>query len=453
MKEYRYEDSGIEWLGKYPEHWSIEKLKKKIKLIPSNVDKRTNDDEEPVKLCNYVDVYYNNYINTSIDFMEVTANENELKKFQLEIGDVIITKDSEDPDDIAVPAIVKETEEKLLCGYHLSILRSNKYDLSGEFLFWALKDYSIVSQLHREATGITRWAIGAKHVKNTKIPLPPLPEQKAIADYLDTACRKIDRVITMKEQQIEKIEGYLQSRITELTTKGKVDGCELRTTEYKWIPEVKKSWQIRPLKRLLDGKLKYGANESAEEEVEDHPRYIRITDFDRDGNLKDDTYKSLEPELADSYLLKEGDVLFARSGATVGKTFIFKNHEGLACFAGYLIRARCDSTRLLPEYLYYFTRSSAYEEWKNLIFTQSTIENIGADKYQYLPIPVPNIIEQQEIVGQIKALKEEVDGLKSKLSSQIEALKDYKKSLIHECVTGKKQVAEKEEGKAPALAE
>ncbi|MEA2083512.1 MAG: restriction endonuclease subunit S [Thermodesulfobacteriota bacterium] len=98
--------------------------------------------------------------------------------------DVLITKDSEDPYDIAVPALVVETQPKLLCGYHLSIIRSNNQRLRGSYLFWVLRDASIASQLHREATGITRWAIANRHVKNGTIPLPPDTEQKFIVSYL-----------------------------------------------------------------------------------------------------------------------------------------------------------------------------------------------------------------------------------------------------------------------------
>ena len=108
MEKYNYKPSGIEWLGDIPEHWQVTKVKKEFKVQPSNVNKKSKDDEDEVKLCNYVDVYYNDFITNEVDYMTATASDNEIKKFQLEIGDVIITKDSEDPLDIAVPSLVKE---------------------------------------------------------------------------------------------------------------------------------------------------------------------------------------------------------------------------------------------------------------------------------------------------------------------------------------------------------
>jgi type I restriction enzyme S subunit len=103
-----------------------------------------------------------------------------------------------------------------------------------------------------------------------------------------------------------------------------------------WIGHIPEHWRVEKLKRILECPLMYGTNEVAE---------------------SDDTFKSLPPDKADGYYLDEGDVLFARSGATVGKTFLFKGYDGKACFAGYLIKAQTNKQKLLPEYLYYFTKS------------------------------------------------------------------------------------------------
>lgn len=103
---------------------------------------------------------------------------------------------------------------------------------------------------------------------------------------------------------------------------------------------------------------------------------------------------SLDESSAQNYMLHEGDILFARSGATVGKSFIYHNYYGRAAYAGYLIKASFNRL-VLPEFVYYYTCSSAYEIWKNSIFIQSTIQNIGADRYSNLPISVPNSIDKQ----------------------------------------------------------
>ncbi len=250
MQQYSYKDSKIEWLGEVPQHWAVSKLKKEFKVIPSNVDKKSHDEEEEVKLCNYVDVYYNNFITPQIDFMVATASEHEIKKFQLQIGDILITKDSEDPFDIAVPALVKETQDKLLCGYHLSMIRSVNQNIDGAFLFWSLKDDAIVSQLFREATGVTRWAIASRHIKNSTIAFPPLPEQKAIAEYLGKACARIDRIIAIKEEQLRKIEKYFHERITECTTQGLNKSVEFKRIDSHWLTKIPDHWEVKKTKRI-----------------------------------------------------------------------------------------------------------------------------------------------------------------------------------------------------------
>jgi type I restriction enzyme, S subunit len=248
--KYEYQDSGLDWIGEYPLHWSLAKLKKHFYVIPSNVDKKSEDDEIEVKLCNYVDVYYNDFIDSRIDFMIATATETEINKFQLLLNDVLITKDSEDPHDIAVPALVTQAEKGLLCGYHLSLIRSSNNKIEGSYLFWALKDEVIATQLWREANGVTRWAIASRHIKNSIIPFPPKEEQIAIANYLRKACSDIDRVINLKvgrvktdddesPSQLNILREYKKSLIHEVVTgKKQVYFDEDKTKAAKSKPEL-----------------------------------------------------------------------------------------------------------------------------------------------------------------------------------------------------------------------
>ena len=208
----------------------------------------------------------------------------------------------------------------------------------------------------------------------------------------------------------------------------------------EWLGDIPSHWEVKKLKYLLKKKLKYGANEVAEFDNREFPRYIRITDFADDGVLKDDTFKSLPLHIAKDYLLDDGDILFARSGATVGKTFQFKNYSGLACFAGYLIKATPNRKLLLSDFLYYFTKSSSYLMWTNRIFNQATIQNIGADKYSILEIPLPPLPEQQAIVAHIEKEMERIDYIIQQTEKEMELMKEYKQALISEAVTGKIRV-------------
>ena len=118
-------------------------LKRIAAIRSSNVDKVVEDNEIPIRLCNYVDVYYNDQIHPALEFAAGSAKQSEIDRFGLRPGDVLITKDSETPDDIAVPALVVQGADDLVCGYHLALLRPNPSRLNGKFLFYALNSRSL----------------------------------------------------------------------------------------------------------------------------------------------------------------------------------------------------------------------------------------------------------------------------------------------------------------------
>lgn len=213
--------SGIEWIGDIPAHWEIMKLKYISKTNPSNVDKKSKEDEQSVLLCNYTDVYKNDFITSKIEFMKATASDAQIEKFTLEIGDVILTKDSEDPTDIAEPALVKEVVEDLVCGYHLTLIKPFKDILLGEYLFRLFEsDYNIYFQL--EANGITRYGIGSESFKNAFMLVPPLEEQIEIVAHIEAETNRIDTEIEFSKDEITLLKEYKQALITEAVT-GKID--------------------------------------------------------------------------------------------------------------------------------------------------------------------------------------------------------------------------------------
>ena len=176
-------DSGVEWLGKVPEHWEVQRLRNAAHMRVSNVDKHTKEEEKSVRLCNYVDVYKNDYISEKMKFMQATATADEIERFCLEKGDVLITKDSETWDDIGVPALVIDPAADLISGYHLALLRPCRDKFSGEFLLRALQSKGVAYQFHIEAKGVTRYGLSHAGIKSIWLPTPPPPEQTAIVEY------------------------------------------------------------------------------------------------------------------------------------------------------------------------------------------------------------------------------------------------------------------------------
>ncbi len=217
----RLKPSGVEWLGDVPAHWEVRRLQTVAEMRVSNVDKHTKEDEFPVRLCNYVDVYKNDRITQEMSFMRATASRDEIERFRLKQDDVLITKDSEAWDDIGVPALVTEPADDLISGYHLALLRPLKQML-GAYLAWTLQSKTIAYQFHVEAKGVTRYGLTHAGIQSVNLPLPPLSEQTAIVRYVDKATAAIDTAISRTHRQIELLQEYRTRLIADVVT-GKLD--------------------------------------------------------------------------------------------------------------------------------------------------------------------------------------------------------------------------------------
>jgi len=215
-------DSEVEWLGEVPEKWEVKRLKYVAEIKSSNVDKKSYDNEIKVFLCNYIDVYKNEFIDNSFSFMEATANENEIAKFNVKKRDVLVTKDSETPDDIANPAYIKEDLINTICGYHLAQIRANQIELIGEYLFRLFQSKKFNSYFEISANGVTRFGLSIDSFKNVLITLPLIEEQTQIVKYIETLTKKIYQTITKIEKEIGLLQEYRTALISEVVT-GKID--------------------------------------------------------------------------------------------------------------------------------------------------------------------------------------------------------------------------------------
>lgn len=210
---------------------------------------------------------------------------------------------------------------------------------------------------------------------------------------------------------------------------------EMKNSGIEWIGEIPKDWNLTKLKYIVQSPLQYGANESGIDYRDELPRYIRITDITMDNKLKEEGKLSLEKDKAKPYLLHNNDILFARSGASVGKTFIYRIQYGKAAFAGYLIRATINSNKAVPDFIYYNTLGHNYEAWKQRIFIQSTIQNIGADKFSNYIFPNPTLSKQQAIVEFLDGKCAEIDKILAKTCASIEEYRKLKQAVITQAVT------------------
>ena len=324
----------------------------------------------------------------------------------------------------------------------INIVMKPRGEMNPQYYNWLFHTEQFADEFYKWGHGIVDdlWTTRWQEMKKILIVAPSPDEQQAIADYLDETCSKIDEIIAEAKASIDEYKELKQSVIFEAVTKGLDKNVEMKDSGIEWIGEIPKNWTLYRLKHLLQSPMQYGANATGLEYDKTMPRYVRITDIDSNGNLKDVGKQSLSWDVAEPYLLEDGDLLLARSGGTVGKAFLYKKSYGTCAFAGYLIRAKAND-KVLPEYIHYYTLSKGYEIWKNGIFIKATIQNIGADKYANLPIPIPTDIEiQREVVKYLDSKCNTLDSLIAEKESLINDLEAYKKSLIYEVVTGKRRV-------------
>ena len=192
---------------------------------------------------------------------------------------------------------------------------------------------------------------------------------------------------------------------------------------------------VRRLKFFKREPFMYGANEAAELGEPDWPRFVRITDIRDDGTLYEEDRRSLPPSVAAPYLLEEGDLLFARSGATVGKTFLYRAKLGPACFAGYLIRFRGKRSELDPKFLKYLTETKGYDHFVRQSTIQATIQNVSAERYGELPVPSFSLSGQRAIISFLDAKLGRLDELVQKKERQLALLAEKRQALISHVVT------------------
>lgn len=439
LKAYtKYKPSGVAWLDRIPEHWAVESFK--------NILTERNEKNNPLRSKEILSLSIDKGVTL---YADKTTNLDRFKddftQYKLAYkGDLVFNSMNMIVGAVGVSRYFG-CVSPVYYTYHGGYC--NQYTSKFyEYLFRCKTVQGFLFSLGRGLMAIdrgegkyntVRLKISRDDLRSLKMPFPNLSEQTAIVNFLNFKIKKIDRFIRKKKQLIKLLNEQKAGIINHAVTKGLDPNAKMKPSGIEWLGDIPEHWEVRRLKYLIVGRLKYGANEPGGDFRENDPRYIRITDFDKSGKLRDDTFCSLKRELAEPYLLKEGDVLFARSGGTVGKTFQFKNYDGKACYAGYLIKAEPNNQLIKSDYLFEYTNSGVYDSWKNFIFNKATIENIGADKYAHLPVIVPPLPEQTAIVSHIEQETAKLNKAISTIEREIALVEEYKTAMIAEAVTGK----------------
>ena len=446
-----YKDSGVEWLGEMPAHWEITRLKDVASYWVSNVDKVATDDELPVRLCNYTDVYYHDYIRPDMGLMETTATAQEINRFGLQVDDVVITKDSEDWSDIGVPALVVESASDLVCGYHLAIIRPQRPVLVGKFLLRTLQADAVNRQFQVAATGVTRYGLPKSSIGEAWLPLPSQQEQRAIATFLDHETEKIDTLVAKKRTLIERLKEERTALITHTVTRGlppeaaRAAGLEphpkLKPSGVEWLGEVPTHWEVKRGRFCADVNPQPLRSLHPDSETS----FVPMEAVGEYGglNLSQTRYVC---EVNSGYTeFKDGDVVVAKI------TPCFENGKG-ALATGLLNGIGFGTTELHVlrpfenldvRFLFYFSISQVFRNMgEGEMYGAGGQKRVPPEFCKDIQIPLPPVEEQHAIADFLDRATAKIDTLMTKIETAIERLQEYRSALITAAVTGKIDVRE-----------
>ncbi len=431
------------FVERLPAHWESKRLKYTGNLQLSNVDKKSVEGQEPVRLCNYVDVYKNERIISDMDFMEATATKPQVEKFRLRRGDVLLTKDSETPDDIAVPAVVDEDMENVLCGYHLAMIRPQA-DNEGRYLSRAIAAKGIREQFSIEALGVTRFGLGYNALGSVRLPLPPPADQRRIADFLDRETAKIDGLIAEKEKLIRLLEEKRKAVISQAVTKGVNPDVKMRDSGVPWLGMIPEHWQVTRLKYY--GSVQLSNVDKKSIEGQGKVKLCNYVDVYKNEQITSDLdfmeATATKPQV-EKFRLRRGDVLLTKDSETPDDiavpAVVDEDMENVLC--GYhlaMIRPQADNEGR------YLSRAIAAKGIREQFF----VEALGVTRYGLdynaiccvrLPHPPPD--EQRIIADFLDRQTITIDGAASECLGVIGLLRERRAALISAAVTGRIDVS------------
>lgn len=373
--------------------------------------------------------------------MGVTA-ENCEQQYFLNHNDLLIARSGNTVGKSYIHNIDKNSQEKFLfAGYMIRFIVNSNIALPlYVFLFTQLSVYKRWVEAIQRVAGQPN--INAEEYRSLELPLPPLKEQKNITNKyiisLETKQKKEqeaqdlldsidDYLIQELGIELPEVDNSLENRVFK-TSSRKIINSRWDTRYHSYfnlLLEQNFKHEIMCLRNVVNISPQYGLNDSAiNPEKETDIRFIRITDIDNNGNLKSDNWKTVLNPLP-QYLLEKNDILFARSGS-VGRCYIHQDLSRQAVFAGYLIRFKVITNKINPLYLFYYCNTSFYKKWVEAIERPSVQSNINAQEFMSLPLILPSLREQNQIVAHIQSIREQAKQLQHEAQQQFE---DAKKEI------------------------
>lgn len=401
-----------------------ERLKYLADIFISTVDKKSVDGEQSIALCNYMDVYYNARITDTIEFMAATATLDQVSQFTLRSGDILLTKDSETADDIGVSALVPGDLPGIVCGYHLALIRANQSLVEPSYLFWTLCSDTVRCQFTAAAMGVTRFGLRSEAIDEANIPMRPLAEQRAIADYLDTETARIDALLSTKQRMIELFRARTDALVEDEIGKLRRQCSEVPMK--RLVREIDQRLGERTPPEMLSVSIHLGVV----------PRSLMTDKLPRAEELT--AYKMCEPD----------DIVLNRMRAFQGG--VGRSPQAGIVSPDYAVLRPC--SLVLSQYLHYIFRSPWFvgemtarlrgigdSEQGNVRTPRINVAELGLIK-----VPLPSVTIQAQLVDKIDGKVAQMRTIVEKLSHQIDLLREHRQALITAAVTGELKISVQE---------
>lgn len=426
-----YKDSGIAWIGEIPGEWETSRLKFLINFINGFAF-----DSNDFSLEKDIPVIRQSDISEKINWETTLKVEDDIKlePYCLKFNDIIIGMSGS-----IGKLCIYTSPQKAYINQRVGIIRSKQ----NPFIYYLLQTKGFEEHNKLLSYGTAVLNISASNIGLFKIPFPPLSVQQSISSFLDTKCGEIDSLISIQEEMISELLAYKQSVITEAVTKGLDKKAKMKNSGVEWIGEIPEEWDVQKLRTL--GWCQNGISKSGDYFGEDYEYpFVSYPDAYKNFEVpypKGRANSTLEDR--QRYSLVQGDVLFTRTSETIEEIgFASTCTETIpnAVFSGFLIRFRPTSHKIYYGYSKYFFRSVIHRAFFVKEMNLVTRASLSQDLLKNLPVVLPTIEEQQAIATYLDEKTSQIDSLIALKQSKIESLKEYKKSIIYEYVTGKKRV-------------
>ena len=427
-----YKDSRVEWLGGVPAGWEMSSIKRHFGVqLGKMLQNEANGPGD--KLMPYLRAANISWEKILVDDVkEMWFSESEKAQYRIEKGDLLVSEGG----DVGRAALWIGELDECYIQNAINRIRSSDGALTSHLYYWMyfLKHVDYIDMLCNKAT-IAHYT--AEKVMNTVYLRPPLPEQHAIAAFLDRETPRIDALIAKKQRFIELLEEKRQAIISHAVTKGLDPGVEMKDSGVEWIGEVPAGWEIKKISYLADKITNGYVGPTRDIFVNNGVIYLQSLHIKRNQIIFDYNYYVSE-EWSNKHprsILKKGDVLIVQTGDIGQVAVVPEEYEGANCHA--LIIISCTPTAMKGEYLSMLLNSTYGFNSLKRIQTGALHPHLNYHNVKEILIPVPPISEQLAIVEWIVQSSSKIDALINIITLQIEKLHEYRTVLISAAVTGK----------------